>query len=158
MMFRTIGAMAAVVLVLLVSGPGCGGKSENSQAEKPAAAAQPSAGATSSQNQGVWPVSQVDVSTFTEDMATEGARIFESKCTACHKLAERYVGPALAGVTERREPAWIMNMILGPDKMVQQDPTAKQLLAEYLAPMTNQNLTEPQARAVLAYLISQDKK
>lgn len=158
MMFRAIGAMAAVLLVLLASGPGCGGKSENSQAEKPAAAAQPGAGATSSQNQGVWPVPQVDVSTFTEDMATEGARIFESKCTACHKLAERYVGPALAGVTERREPAWIMNMILGPDKMVQQDPTAKQLFAEYLAPMTNQNLTESEARAVLAYLISQDKK
>ncbi len=158
MMFRTIAAMAAMVLVLLASGLGCGGKSENSQAEKPAATAQPGAGATSGQNQGAWPVTQVDVSTFTEDMATEGARIFESKCTACHKLAERYVGPALAGVTERREPVWIMNMILGPDKMVQQDPTAKQLFAEYLAPMTNQNLTEPEARAVLAYLMAQDKK
>jgi len=44
-----------------------------------------------------------------------------------------------------------MNMILNPDEMVQKDPIAKALLAEYLSPMANQNLTEEQARAVLEY-------
>jgi len=38
------------------------------------------------------------------------------KCAACHKIEERYVGPALKGVTTRRAPEWIMNMILDPMK------------------------------------------
>jgi len=45
-----------------------------------------------------------------------------------------------------------MNMILSPDKMIQSDPIAKQLLVEAnLAPMANQNLTEEQARKILEY-------
>jgi hypothetical protein len=45
-----------------------------------------------------------------------------------------------------------MNMILNPEKMIQQDPIAKQLLIEAnLAPMANQHLTEEQARKVLEY-------
>jgi hypothetical protein len=42
--------------------------------------------------------------------------------------------------------------------MVQQDPTAKELLAEFMTPMPNQNLTEEEARAVLEYFRTQNKK
>jgi len=47
----------------------------------------------------------------TEEMAEEGKTLFDAKCAACHKMDERYVGPALGGVTERRSPAYLMNMI-----------------------------------------------
>lgn len=64
----------------------------------------------------------------------------------------RLVGPALAGVTMRGSPEWIMNMILNPQEMVKKDPTAKKLLAEYNgAIMIDQNLSQDDARAVLEY-------
>ena len=84
-------------------------------------------------------------------LADKGKLVFENNCTACHKLGERYVGPDLTGVTERRNPAWIMNMIMNPTEMTQKDPIAKKLLAEYLSPMADQNISEPDARAIVEY-------
>jgi mono/diheme cytochrome c family protein len=85
-----------------------------------------------------------------------GQEIFDTKCSACHKWGERYVGPALAGVTKRREPEWIMNMILNPDEMIKQDEQAKALFAQYLTPMTFQNVSEDEAKAILTYFRSLD--
>lgn len=93
-----------------------------------------------------------------EALAAKGKTYFEGKCVACHKLDARYVGPAINGVTLRRRPEWIMNMILAPEKMVAQDETAKKLLAEYLAPMANQSVTQDEARAILEYFRKNDQK
>jgi len=43
-------------------------------------------------------------------------------------------------------------MILNPEEMVKRHPEAKRMLAEYLAPMAQQNLTQADARAVLEYI------
>ncbi len=91
-------------------------------------------------------------------MASKGKAIFDAKCTACHKIEERYVGPALSGVTLRRPPAWIMNMILNPTEMVQKDETAKALISEFVAPMANMNLTQDEARSVLEYFRKTDSE
>ena len=72
----------------------------------------------------------------------KGKTLFEAKCSACHKAEERYVGPALKGVTTRRSAEWIMNMILNPAEMLEKDATAKELLAEYMTQMTFQNVTQ----------------
>ena len=45
-----------------------------------------------------------------------------------------------------------MNMILNPEEMVQRHPEAKAMLAEYIAPMANQSLTQEEARAILEYI------
>ena len=119
----------------------------------PAPAATAAAGAS---GRGVGPVDKVDIASLDGARALAGSQLFVEKCSACHKLAERYIGPALAGITERRQPEWILNMILNPEVMIQQDPTAKALLAEYLAPMANQHLTRDQAESVLAYFLQQD--
>ena len=84
-------------------------------------------------------------------LVATGKNLFDIKCSACHKVEKRFVGPAIRGVIQRRSPEWIMNMILDPDKMIKENPTAKQLLAEYLAPMANQSLTQNEARAILEY-------
>lgn len=89
-------------------------------------------------------------------LASKGKVVFEAKCTACHKIEAKYVGPALGGVTKRRRPEWIMNMILNPTEMTQKNETAKALLAEYLAQMANQNLTPDEARSVLEYFRQRD--
>lgn len=90
-------------------------------------------------------------------MAESGKKIFDEKCTQCHKLDERYTGPALRDVTKRRTPEYIMNMILNPQEMTQRHPEAKKLLAEYATQMTFQNVTQEDARKILEYLRSEAK-
>ncbi|WP_017730931.1 c-type cytochrome [Nafulsella turpanensis] len=101
---------------------------------------------------GVGPIHELTLeAAINQELATEGEAIFSQYCTPCHKIEERYIGPAIGDVTTRRSPEWIMNMILNPEQMVKEDPIAKQLLAEYMSPMADQNLTEEQARAILEY-------
>ncbi|MEY8019300.1 cytochrome c [Muriicola sp. E247] len=87
-----------------------------------------------------------------QGMAEEGAAIFKTNCTACHKIDKRFIGPSPTGIMERRSPEWIMNMILDPQLMTEQDRCAKDLLVEFNgAAMANQNMTVEQARAILEY-------
>lgn len=108
---------------------------------------------------GVGPVSSVTLEAeLKADLVKNGHDLFAAKCAACHKVDERYVGPAIKGVTERRKPEWIMNMILNPQEMTQKDATAQELLGEYMTQMTFQNVTQDEARAILEYFRSIDKK
>jgi len=123
----------------------------------PSTTTPPAATATAgASGRGVGPVDHVDVASLDAARAMKGAEIFTAKCSACHKLDERYIGPALKDVTKRRTPEWICNQILNPEEMIQKDPTAKALLAEYIAPMANQHLTRDEAESVLAYFLKHD--
>lgn len=106
---------------------------------------------------GVGPVSHVDIATLDPARAPEGEKLFKERCSACHRIGERYIGPALAGVTKRRQPEWILNMILKPELMVRKDPVAMELLAAYLTPMANQGVTRNEAEAILVYFRAHDK-
>ena len=104
-------------------------------------------------NHGIGPIKAFEFSAdIDQEMATEGMAVYEAKCTACHKPEKKFIGPEPKGIFEKRTPAWVMNMILNPEEMVQKDPIAKKLLMEFNgSPMANQNLTEDEARAVLEY-------
>ncbi|MCB0631465.1 MAG: cytochrome c [Saprospiraceae bacterium] len=92
-------------------------------------------------------------------LVEKGRSIYELKCAACHKLTDmRVVGPGYKGITKRRKPEWIMNMILHTDAMLAEDPTAQALLEECLTRMPNQNLTEEDARAVLEFMFANDQE
>lgn len=92
-------------------------------------------------------------------MASSGADVFKKLCSACHKMDKKFVGPELAGVTERRSPEWIMNMILNPTEMIKKDPIAKKLLIESnMAVMANQGLSEEETRSILEYFRQYDKE
>lgn len=87
----------------------------------------------------------------------EGKGIYELKCQGCHKLNdERVVGPGWKGVTKKREPHWIMNMITNVDMMLEKDPEAQKLLEQCLVRMPNQNIDKQQARQVLEFMRSND--
>lgn len=103
------------------------------------------------QDKGVGPITNITLAEIDETMVAEGKALFKAKCSACHKVSKRFVGPPMAGITKKRTPEWIMNMILKPEVMVVENAAAKKLLAEYLAPMANQNLTENEARLILEY-------
>jgi mono/diheme cytochrome c family protein len=109
---------------------------------------------------GIGPVKSVTLAaSIDEKLAADGQKLFEAKCTACHKWQkEKYVGPGLMGVTQRRKPEWIMNQILNPTEMTQKDPTAKELLATYMTQMTNQNCTEQDARNIFEYFRKMDSQ
>ena len=117
-------------------------------------AGKPDDGASS---KGIGPVTSVQLAAIDPAMVKEGAEVFDGKCAACHKMDEKVVGPALGGVTKRRTPEWIMNMILNPEEMTKQDPAAQALLAEHLTQMTFQNVTEKEARAILEYFRKTDE-
>lgn len=103
-------------------------------------------------DKGVGPVTSLELGELDTALAGKGKAAYKSNgCTACHKISKRFVGPALKGVTQRRSPEWIMNMIMDPEGMVANNEAAKQLLMEYNAPMANQNVSEEDARAILEY-------
>ena len=103
-------------------------------------------------DKGVGPIKSLKLTAIDKKLAEKGKKEFEANCTACHKVDKNYIGPALKGVTERRNPVWIMNMILNPEVMVKKNQLAKELLVKFNgAPMANQNLTEEQARSILEY-------
>lgn len=92
-----------------------------------------------------------------ETLAASGKAIVDMKCTACHQLNDkRLVGPGFQGVTSRREPEWIMNMITNVDVMLDNDPQAQALLEECLTRMPNQNITATDARGILEFLRKND--
>lgn len=84
-------------------------------------------------------------------MAKEGEKIFESKCASCHKLDERYTGPAQRNVLQRVTPEFFMNTVLNPDENLEKHPHSKKMLAEYMTKMTNQNINLKDARTLLEY-------
>lgn len=92
-----------------------------------------------------------------EAMVQKGKAIYEMKCSACHKLSgARVVGPSWEGVTDRRKPEWIMNMITNVDVMLEKDPEAQKLLEECLTRMPNQNVSIGDARDILEFMLAND--
>lgn len=87
----------------------------------------------------------------------QGKSIYDMKCQSCHKLNdERVVGPGWAGITKRREPHWVMNMITNVDIMLEQDAEAQKLLEQCLVRMPNQNISKDEARSVIEFMRSND--
>ncbi len=104
---------------------------------------------------------QIDDGGITEipddpELIEEGEALFRANgCSACHAVEVDQIvvtGPSLVGVTERRQPEWIARMILAPGEMLDLDPTAQEMLAEYMVIMPDQNLSVEEVRAIMAYL------
>ena len=164
---KTIIKGMALLFALIMMG--CGGKKEEKKEEsfsvqrKKASTEQPVE--TQSTNEvkaservdmttkGVGPITSVTLDPeIDQTMASKGKEVYDQMCLACHRVGKKFIGPPPNGILERRTPEWVMNMILNPQEMVQQDPLAKDLLQEFNgSPMSNQGLTEDQARAVLEY-------
>lgn len=96
--------------------------------------------------------------TFDGTLAEVGSRLFiERGCIACHTLGGGpKVGPDLAGVTGRDGPAWVVEMMLDPGHMRQDDLHAREMEGTYRAKMANRHLTPEEARAIAEYFIGYD--
>ncbi len=81
-----------------------------------------------------------------------GQQLFKDKCSACHTMEFKNTGPDISDILAIKKPEWIMNLMLNPDEMLKKDPIAKDLLAKYNnVPMTDQQLTEEDARKILEF-------
>lgn len=139
--------LLTVSLLLFSCGPSAEEKAKRDKIKE-----QISASKDPLQNKGIGPVKELKLGPINETMALEGKELYESLCTACHRIDKKFIGPSPKDILKRRSPEWVMNMILNPQEMVEKDPIAKQLLVEANgAPMANQSLTQEQARKILEY-------
>jgi mono/diheme cytochrome c family protein len=153
---KTIQSLVVLLLFSTLIFVGCGEKEQaNSNAGKKAKVENKSSLSAFELENGIGPIKEPVVrNELNKELAEKGGEIFEMKCSACHKVDQRYIGPELGNVLERRTPAYVMNMILNPNGMVKEHPVAKKLLQEYLSPMPNQGLSKEEARAIVEYLAS----
>ncbi|WP_422354494.1 c-type cytochrome [Roseivirga pacifica] len=148
--------LAALLAVFTIS---CSGKKDNTDnydingAGNKAPKEEKASTRVDLESKGVGPITSVEIpDTIDEELAKTGEGVFKQSCVICHKVEDKFIGPAVKGVVDRRSPEWIMNMILEPAKMLRDDPLAKDLFLEFNgSPMSDMGLTEEQARAVLEY-------
>ena len=125
----------------------CGGSSSETSSQAPA-------DSDLSLEAQIGPVTSVELGEIDQDLVSTGEGVFTMKCTACHGLDTKVIGPPLGNVLEIRSPVYVMNMILNPTEMLDQHPEAKKMLEEYVVPMVPLGVTEEEARAVVEYLRS----
>ncbi|WP_339923881.1 c-type cytochrome [uncultured Cyclobacterium sp.] len=54
-----------------------------------------------------------------EEAISAGQSIFNANCKTCHRLDQKLIGPALRGVTDRRELAWVKQFITNSQVLIQ---------------------------------------
>lgn len=91
-----------------------------------------------------------------------GEALFNGNCKACHRVKQKLVGPALAGV-ETRVPSveWVFNWVRNPAKVIASgDEYANKIYNEYnKSQMTAfNNYTNDQILSILAYVKAEAEK
>jgi cytochrome c2 len=95
----------------------------------------------------------INLSAQEADVAN-GEKLFKSVCAACHKLDKKLVGPALQGITERRDQDWLIAWIKDSPGMIKSgDKLAIQVFEENnRLPMTpNPQLSDQDIIDILEY-------
>lgn len=145
--------LALLPSLLVIAACGGGDKAPAASGSAPAAAASGSDLTPWQLQHGIGPITEpLSLGPIDQHEAEEGKQIFETKCSACHKLDQRYVGPQLGGIVEKLGPEFVANMILNPQEMYTRHPDVKKLLGEYMTQMPNQGLTQEDALEVVEYL------
>lgn len=103
-------------------------------------------------DKGVGPIKELKLGEIDKSMASQGQELFQRKCTTCHSLDKKLVGSALRGITKKRTPEWIMNMMLNPDGMINENKTARELFEDMKVRMNPRDVNESDARKILEYL------
>lgn len=89
-----------------------------------------------------------------EETIKSGEALFKSKCQSCHQLDRRTTGPALTGVTERREMDWLIQWIRNNNELRQSgDADAIAIYNEYNGTAMNvfADLSDDQIKSILMY-------
>ena len=94
-----------------------------------------------------------DAPTF--DNFDQGQYTFRNHCAACHTIGGGdAIGPDLKGVTALREPEWLRQIIVAPERLIEEkDPLATAMLARFKeVPMPSLDLTDGDAALLVDYI------
>jgi len=151
---KKIKTVLCILIPLLILGS-CGGETEK---KKSTTTPKSMVEEKKADPKGIGEVQNVELTDpLEESMVVSGESIYEMKCASCHKLTDqRVVGPGWAGITNKRRPEWIMNMITNVEVMLEEDPVAQALLEECLTRMPNQGVSIGDARAILEFMRKND--
>lgn len=149
--------LSGLLLTLAILLAGCSSAEENGQART---GEQEESGLSEFEmKHGIGPINDVvTIGDIDMDKVEVGKEIFRTKCAACHKMDQDYVGPPLGEVLEKRTPTYVMNMILNPVEMTKKHPEARKMLAQYMNQMTFQNVSQEEARAIVEYLATVEEE
>lgn len=89
------------------------------------------------------------------EIISQGEQLFsEYQCNTCHKVESKLVGPALAGVYDRREIDWIYKWVKNSQALVAAgDAQAVALFNEFnKVPMAPYDLEDAQIMSIMAYV------
>ena len=83
-----------------------------------------------------------------------GESLFQGNCRACHAVNQKLVGPALAGITDRRDMDWIKAFIKNSQAVIASgDEYAVALYEEYNnTVMTSFNFSDEEIESIIAYV------
>jgi len=96
----------------------------------------------------------------TPSSVDEGKSIFSARCAACHNVNVKLVGPALAGIDQRRNIEWIISFVHSSQTMVKEnDETAVALFNEFNKTQMpdHPDISSDQVRSIVAYIKSAAK-
>lgn len=90
----------------------------------------------------------------------EGEKLYEKHCVQCHKINQKLVGPALAGINQKKSEEWLIPWIQNSQEVIESgDEYAVEIYNEYnqtiMPPMP---LNEKEVKSVLAYIKAETKK
>ena len=84
-----------------------------------------------------------------------GKRLFNDNCAACHSMCNTIIGPALTGVTERRNMAWLISFTRNSSEMImKKDPLAVELYnnSNKMSMPSFDHLSNSEIEAIYAYI------
>ncbi|GAB3849255.1 hypothetical protein GCM10028822_13370 [Hymenobacter terrigena] len=86
-----------------------------------------------------------------------GDALFKGNCAQCHAVNEQVVGPALAGISQRRPMSWILPWVKNSSKVVASgDEYAVALFAKFnKQQMPSFALSDKEIRSIVAYIESE---
>lgn len=74
----------------------------------------------------------MSIYTWAAPPAEEGKTIFQARCASCHNVNKVLVGPALAGVDQRHQFAWIVKFVQSSQGVIKSgDPAATALFEKF---------------------------
>ncbi|GAB2611658.1 c-type cytochrome [Belliella aquatica] len=96
-----------------------------------------------------------------EEAISAGKSVFSANCKSCHKLDQKYTGPALRGVTDRRSIEWAKSFIKNSQALIASgDAQANALYKEFnnLAMPAHEFLSDTELDNLLSYIEYGDKE
>lgn len=90
----------------------------------------------------------------------DGEKLFKDNCTQCHAVRGVVIGPELAGISQRKDEAWLIKWIKNSQAVIKSgDAYAVDLFNKYnKTVMPNQAVNDEEIKAILAYIAAEEKK